>query len=100
MRGVRRKPAAPAAPRLYSLTQEQARWLTAARDTEGGAYVPMDAGREPCDLFEAGAAALREVRRSSGTHGVHDSRPCEWTDTYLVPTAHGLELLAKHTRRP
>lgn len=92
---MRRKPAAPAAPRLHSLTQDQARWLTSARDTDGGAYVPITAGREPIDLVDAGAAVFREVRQvSTTTRGPRDPRPCEWTDTYIVPTEHGLELLA------
>jgi hypothetical protein len=83
-----------AAPRLHSLTKNQARWLSDARDTEGGAYVGCTVGPEPYTLVEAGAATFREVRRTSGTKGPTDPRPCEWTDTYLVPTEHGLELLA------
>jgi hypothetical protein len=80
---------------LYSLSQRQAQWLVRARDTDGGAYVPMTAGPEPHDLVEAGAATYREVRQSSGTRGPRDQRPCEWTDIYIVPTEHGLELLRK-----
>lgn len=85
--------AAAAIPRLYSLTNRQAQWLTSARDTDGGAYVGIAAGPEPYDLVEAGAATFREVRQSSGTRGSRDHRPCEWTDRYLVPTDHGLDLL-------
>jgi hypothetical protein len=80
-------------PRLHSLTGNQARWLMAARDTVGGAYVGITAGKEPYDLVDAGAATWREVRQSSGTRSAHDSRPCEWTDSYIVPTEHGLNLL-------
>lgn len=88
-----RRSAAPAARQLYSLTQRQAVWIVDARDTTEGAYVPLTAGAEPYDLVEGGAATFREVRRSSGTRGPHDPSPCEWTDTYLVPTERGLELL-------
>jgi hypothetical protein len=83
----------PEPDKLYSLTQRQAWWLTSARDTAGGAYVAITAGPEPYDLVDGGAAAFREVRQSSGARSVHDPRPCEWTDVYLVPTEYGLELL-------
>ncbi len=80
----------PVSPRLYTLTQRQARWLADARDTEGGAYVPITAGCEPYDLVEGGAASFREVRKSSGTQSASDS--------YLMPTEHGLGLLAAWRR--
>ena len=80
---------------LTSLTASQARWLRDARDTEGGAYVGLTAGPEPVELVEGSAAAFREVPRMGGTCGPRDPRPCEWTDTYLVPTAYGLDLLAR-----
>jgi hypothetical protein len=94
----KRKPVQPATPPvLYSLSQRQAQWLTDARDTVGGAYVPVtEAARDAHLLVEAGAAQYREVRQSSGTRGPRDPRPCEWTDTYIVPTEHGLELLRRH----
>jgi hypothetical protein len=97
----RRKPAAPATPpRLYSLTANQARWLTEARDAvvlgRLGAYIPITAGCEPGELVEAGAATFHEEHRRDGTRGPHDPRQCEWTDYYLVPTEHGLELLRGH----
>lgn len=92
----RRSTAAPAAaPQIHSLSRNQARWLAEARATAGGAYVGMTSGLEPYELVEAGAATWREVRRSEGTRGPHDPQPCEWTDCYLVPTEHGLALLAK-----
>lgn len=81
--------------KLYSLSQNQARWLKAARDAEGGAYVPLTAGPEPHQLVEAGAATYREVWQTGGTRGPRDPRPCEWVDTYIVPTEEGLELLRK-----
>lgn len=89
----------PKPGRLYSLTQRQARWLSDARDTEGGAYVGLVADSEPGELVEGGAATYREVRQSSGTRSVHDSRPCEWTDMYIVPTEYGLELLRLRRER-
>lgn len=94
----KRKTAAPTAARLYSLTQEQARWLTDARDTDGGVYVGVTAGSAVFALVDGGAATYREVRQCSGTRGVHDPRPCEWTDFYLVPTELGLELLRASRR--
>ena len=90
-----RRSARNAASALYSLTQRQAQWLAEARDRDGGVYVGSTSGPEPYDLVEAGAATFREVRQSSGTRSVSDARPCEWTDTYLVPTKLGLELLSK-----
>lgn len=78
---------------LYSLTFAQARWLMAARDTVGGAYVGVAAGKEPCELVDGGAATWREVRQISGTRSSNDSRPCGWTDHYLVPTELGMHLL-------
>lgn len=98
MSARRKRSKAPAAPVLYSLTQRQAVWLVAARDTEGGAYIPITAGPEPGELVEAGAATYREVRQTGGTLGPRDPRPCQWTDTYLVPTELGLELLRKQLR--
>lgn len=92
---ARKTPPKPQVVRLYSLTQRQAQWLTSARDTIGGAYVAITAGSEPDDLVAAGAATYREVRQSSGTRSVHDLRPCEWTDRYIEPTEHGLELLRR-----
>lgn len=84
---------ATAAPVLYSLTQRQVQWLTSARDTAGGAYVGLTAGSVPYELVDGGAATFREVRQSSGTRSARDPSPCQWTDTYLVPTEYGLELL-------
>lgn len=78
---------------LYSLTQRQARWLTAARDTEGGAYVGISAGTEPHELVDAGVANFREVHQVGGTRSALDARPCEWTDYYLVHTDREIELL-------
>lgn len=80
---------------LTSLTASQARWLRDARDTEGGVYVGLTAGPEPSELVEGSAATFREVPRMGGTCGPRDPRPCEWTDAYLVPTAYGLDLLAR-----
>lgn len=48
----KRSPTAPA--RLYPLTQRQARWLTDARDTVGGAHVGLILGIEPYELVDAG----------------------------------------------
>lgn len=92
----KRKPAAPCAPKaIYSLTQRQAEWLRTARDTDGGAYLGSMAGPDIYELIEAGAATCREDRRSGGSRWTHDPRPCEWTESYLVPTELGLELLGK-----
>ncbi len=80
---------------LYSLTLCQEKWLRDAANTEGGAYVGLTAGPEPDQLVDGGAATYREVRQISGSRGVHDSKPCEWSDMYLVPTTYGLELLMR-----
>lgn len=86
----KRRPAAPVA-RLYSLTQRQAQWLASARDTDGGAYVPITSGPEPGQLVDAGAASYREVEWTSDTWNRQGTGPCKGTDIYLVPTEHGLE---------
>lgn len=39
---ARRGRSVPAPRRVYSLTQEQARWLQEAWETEGGCYVPLE----------------------------------------------------------
>lgn len=81
---------------LTSLTEEQARWLRAGRDTPGGVYIPITADEVPYALAGTGAAEIREVPRSGGTRGPRDPRPCEWVDRYLIPTEIGLALLRVH----
>lgn len=97
MRASRLRPASPARV-LYSLTPLQARWLSDARDTEGGVYVPITAGPEPGQLVEGGAAAYREVPWTSDTWNFKGTGPCKGTDAYLVPTERGLDLLRERTR--
>lgn len=97
MRASSRRPAPPARV-LYSLTSLQARWLTDARDIEGGAYVPITAGPEPGQLVEGGAATYREVPWTSDTWNLEGTGPCKGTDVYLVPTERGLELLRERAR--
>lgn len=94
-RRVTREPSPP--PRLWSLTGEQARALREAAETPGGAYVPLTSRGDPMrELVAGGAAEYREEYRvGEATRSVHDPRPCEWTDYYIVPTAWGRELLAK-----
>lgn len=95
-RGPRRgEPTAP--QRLCSLSLRQADWLRRARDTDGGIYLPLTTPSDIYALVDGGVATLREVKRSSGTKSVHDPRPCEWIDHYLVPTEYGVSLLAKAT---
>jgi len=64
-----------------------------------GVYLSVCGTPGSGELLEGGAAAVREEHRSGGTRGVHDDRPCEWTDLYLVPTELGLALLADYDRR-
>lgn len=80
---------------IYSLTGDQARWLREGRDTDGGVYVSVVRSGSG-ELVDAGLAEYRAVRRSGGTRGPRDPRPCEWTDYYLVPTPTGLELLDRY----
>lgn len=76
--------------RIYSLTGRQARLLREAVEAgPSGVYVGISSTDE--GLIDGGAAAYR----TGGTKSVHDSRPCEWNENYLIPTAYGLELLAK-----
>lgn len=93
-----RETSAESPARLYSLSERQADWLRRARDTDGGAYVGLAGHDVPIELANGGAATYREIRRSGGTRSVHDSRPCEWTDLYLVPTELGLDLLSRFER--
>lgn len=82
--------------RLWSLTEEQARALREARDTPGGAYVPLTArGDVMHALVDGGAAEYREARRwSDTTRGPRDPTPIGWlTDYYIIPTEWGLKLL-------
>jgi hypothetical protein len=49
------------------------------------------------ELVAGGAAEYREEHRiGTTTRSVSDPRPCEWTDYYIVPTAHGRALLGRH----
>lgn len=100
MRLKRQRGAASSAPQpIYSLSAEQASWLRDAADkAPRGAYVPVTGGRVATELVQGGAAEYREEHQSSGTRGVHDARPCQWTDLYLVPTQYGLELLRRATK--
>lgn len=85
-------------PLLYSLSQRQAQALREAAETPGGAYVPSTSRSEPMrELVAGGAAEYREEHRiGTTTRSVSDPRPCEWTDYYIVPTAHGRALLGRH----
>lgn len=83
--------------KIYTLSQRQARILKEARDTKGGKYIPISSeGDMMEELIEGGCADRREEKQSGGTRSATDPRPCEWTDTYLVPNSYGLELLRKH----
>ena len=89
--GVERPP-----PRLYSLTERQEQRLREARDSEGGAFSGL-CDRGDGELVDGGAAeyqerVTREHRAAWAGHweaGEYDRRV-----SYLVPTAHGLALLA------
>ena len=94
VRGAERPP-----PRLYTLSGEQARLLREAQAKPEGVNLSVCGTPGSGELIDGGAAAVREEHRSGGTRSVHDDRPCEWTDLYLIPTAFGLELLAEHDRR-
>lgn len=97
---ARRGRSVPAPRRVYSLTQEQARWLQEAWETEGGCYVPLGCGDEPHELVESGLATYREVSKTSDTPVAPGSaQTCAWTEYYLVPTPAGLELLEASRRR-
>lgn len=88
-------------PRLWSLTEYQARTLREAVDAgPDGLYVPHTSrGESMYELVAGGAAEYREEHRvGEATRGVHDPRPCEWTDWYIVATPWGLELLARAER--
>lgn len=85
-------------PRIYSLTERQAKLLREAVEAPTpGLYIGVCATDE--GLIDGGAAEYHVERRSGGTKSVHDDRPCEWNENYLVPTAYGLELLAAAVRK-
>ena len=98
MRLKKAKGAANTAPAvLYSLTGEQVEVLReAAEKAPKGVYVPVTGyvSRVAGALVEGGAAEYREVPQTSDTPSLSDpSKPCRWTDFYIVPTAEGLRLL-------
>lgn len=82
---------------LHSLTRVQAALLRDAQEkAPKGVYIPITGCPGADELVGGGAAEYREERQTSTTtRSVTDSRPCEWTDLYLVPTPRGLELLAR-----
>ena len=94
---MKRKRSADAPPqKLYALTARQARLLRDASDEPGGCYIPLTSGTEYIELIEGGCATMREELQTSDTPTAPGaSRMCEWPDRYLVPTAYGLELLAR-----
>lgn len=95
--GVERPP-----PRLYGLTERQERRLREARDSEGGAFSGLCAGPEDGELVDGGAAEYRaQVTREhrAAWAGHWEAGEYDRTEHFLVPTAHGLQLLAESEAR-
>ncbi len=95
--GVERPP-----QRLYSLSGMQEHWLKQARASAHGAYVGMTSGPHPDELVDGGAAeyytiTTNQYREAWAGHweaGYYDR-----ADIYLIPTTHGLALLAESEKR-
>lgn len=88
--------------RLYGLTERQERRLREARDAEGGTFSGLCAGPEDGELVEGGAATYRErvTREHRAAWAGHwEAGEYDRTDYFLVPTAHGLQLLAESEAR-
>lgn len=103
MSKYRRRRQAPteSSHRIYSLSEDMARLLQEASESKDGKYMPISGSPgEPDRLVDSGLAEYHEVRHTSDTpRSVHDRRPCEWSDLYLVPTDAGLAMLGDHKRR-
>jgi hypothetical protein len=82
----------PAPRLLWSLTEEQASALRAAAESPAGCYVGISSwiSRVAHELVVGGAAEYREIEQHSTDYKRGTLR---WTDTYVVPTEHGLQLL-------
>lgn len=84
--------------KLFGLTQEQRRAVLDAQHEiakgEPGLYVAVSGsvGRICGELVEGECGTYVEIKQSGGTRGVHDHRPCEWSDTYFVPNDYALQL--------
>ncbi len=83
--------------KLWTLTPEQEQGLREAFEAgPGGVYAGHGSWvqRVGARLVEGGCAEYRTVHRVSTTpRSVHDQRPCEWDDYYIVPTRYGLSLI-------
>lgn len=89
-------------PRLYGLTECQARRLREGRDTAGGAFSGLCAGPEDGELVDGGAASYREQvprEHRAAWAGHWEAGEYDRTEYFLVPTEHGLQLLAEAEAR-